>query len=182
MGPTQQYRSGQESMDAMRTRHRPEGPRLMQPCIQGRPDLLLARAIPRIPERNRNRKTVSENLASHTYTRSIHMHSIHHMLITAFAETSSECMYIGLESCCNDISFRIEPFDPLNTDNDKSMRRKNHSQKVTWHEIHPILPQTARPQSMGPQKAIRKSEKLRMPTVGIDTIPSDDGSNRGTGG
>ncbi len=57
---------------------------------------------------------------------------------------------------------------------------------------------------MGPQKAIRKSEKLRNPLsayihaptpgriayihahpfmiVGIDTIPSDDGGHRGTGG
>jgi hypothetical protein len=55
---TAQVRSGKESMDATRTRHRPEGPRWMHAyratltCCQ--PD---SRAtIPRIPERNRNRK------------------------------------------------------------------------------------------------------------------------------
>jgi hypothetical protein len=71
---TGQVRSGQESMDAMRTRHRPKGPRWMHAyraaltCCQ--PD---SRAtIPRIPERNRNKYTVSEeNLASHTYRRSV---------------------------------------------------------------------------------------------------------------
>ena len=81
---------------------------------------------------------------------------------------------------------------------------KNHSRKVTWFEIHPILPRTAGPQSMGPQKAIRKSKKPsnasfrihRYPypsrfayihahplmIVGIDTIASDDGGHRGAGG
>ncbi len=80
----------------------------------------------------------------------------------------------------------------------------NHSQKVTWHEIHPILPQKAGPQSLEPQKAVQKSEKLRNPRspyihapypgrlayihahslmiVGIDTIASDDGGHWGTGG
>jgi hypothetical protein len=74
---------------------------------------------------------------------------------------------------------------------------KNHSQKLTWHEIHPIQP--------GATKGYPKKHKssntpfcihtytplpaqariLTCPPVddsGLNTIRSDDGGHRGTGG
>jgi hypothetical protein len=74
----------------------------------------------------------------------------------------------------------------------------NNSQKATWHEIHPILPQTAATVSCPKERKTAKS-CFRIHTcpypgrlayiyahplmiVGIDTIASDDGGHRGTGG
>ena len=73
---------------------------------------------------------------------------------------------------------------------------KNNSQKVTWHEIHPILPRTAGPQSLGHSKLSERAKQNAKPSygihtcrlayihaqplmiVGIDTIPGDDGGHR----
>ena len=133
MGPTHrgQHRSGQDSMDTMRSRHRRERPRCMHAyraaLTRCQPDSR-ATIIPRIPKRSRNRKHGARKASPPIHTGAlskrrmqyeIHMHSVHHM-ITAFAETSGLCM--RLRSCCNDNFIQIGPFDPVITGDGKSKR------------------------------------------------------------
>ena len=165
-------------MDAKRTRHHPEGQRWMHAyraaliCCQ--PDS--SATIPRIPERNRNRKHGKRRKPHLPCIQALYSRSAYDKRSTCTTYTThslKQVMYVhmcnGLQSCCYDNLFRIGPFDPLNTGDGKSKRLKN----ITWHDIHPILPRAA---VAGATKSCPKEQKSSNAPFRIHTCPPVDNS------